>query len=185
VIELSSNFQSSYHCILLNKIFCNARKKLNLIELSSNFQSSYHCILLNKIFCNERQKLNLKKWKNYFNELCYGEVDEHRIELLMELILQKKLNGKNFSLCVDSFIKKSLFFLNFLDGSGTIPRSVEKSKMEFVNAVYYAGLIEVELNINVVTIITDRCRKIPLDQRRFTIKNNVDLCVMRTRRYGW
>jgi hypothetical protein len=57
------------------------------------------------------ENLNKKNKKsNYFNELCYGEVDEHRIELLMELTLQKNLNGKKCSLCLDSFVKKSMFF---------------------------------------------------------------------------
>jgi hypothetical protein len=41
--------------------------------------------------------------------------------------------------------------------------------------VYYAGLIEQSLNINVVTIVTDRCPKILLDSRRFKIENDVDL----------
>jgi hypothetical protein len=77
------------------------------------------------------------------------------------------------------FCKKiHVFFLNFCDGSGTIPLSVEDTKMEFVNAVYYTGLIEKQLKINLVTIVTDRCLKIEMDKKRFTIENNVDLCVI-------
>jgi hypothetical protein len=52
--------------------------------------------------------------------------------------------------------------------------------MEFVNAVYYAGIIEEQsLDIDVVMIVTDRCQKICVDQRRFKIENDVDLSLIK------
>jgi hypothetical protein len=72
---------------------------------------------------------------NYFNELRFVEVDDRRLELLMEIVSKNNLEGKKCALSMDSFKEHKFFFLTFLDGAGVIPLSVEKKTSEFVNAV--------------------------------------------------
>jgi hypothetical protein len=73
-----------------------------------------------------------------------------------------------------------LFFLLswMARGAGVIPLSVEKKTSEFVNAVFYLGLIAQFVDIDVVTVVTDRCLKISVDSKRFKINNKTDLCVI-------
>jgi hypothetical protein len=125
------------------------------------------------------ENLNKKlKISNYFNEFSFQETNDDRIKLLMEVILKFNLKGKKFALCVDSFVQQSVFFLNCCDGSGVIPISVEQKTSEMINSVYYMGLIEKYLDIDVIALITDRAPKIIQDQELFQILDEINLKVI-------
>jgi hypothetical protein len=72
----------------------------------------------------------------------------------------------------------SIFFIQFLDGFGVIPLSCEKKTSEVISSVYYIGLLEQKLDIEVVTLVTDRCTKIVKEKNYFKIDNKVDLVVI-------
>jgi hypothetical protein len=107
------------------------------------------------------------KMSNYYKELQFGEVDDRMLELLMEIVSKENLIGKKCALCIDSVKQDTIFFLAFLNGAGVIALSVEKKTSGFVNAVFYLGMMEQCVDIDVVAVVTDHCRKIGLDSRRF------------------
>jgi hypothetical protein len=119
-----------------------------------------------------------RKITDYFEEFSYSEVNPYRLELLMELIAKKNLSGKKCSLSMDSFKKQTLFFLNFIDGSGVIPLSVEEKTNEIVNAVFYMGLLEKTLNIKILTLVCDRCSVIMKESENFKITNETDIKII-------
>jgi hypothetical protein len=112
------------------------------------------------------------KMSNYYNELRFGELDDRRLKLLMGIVSKENLKGKKCALCIDSVKQDTTFFLAFLNGAGVIPLSVEKKTSEFVNAVFYLGLMEQCADIDVVAVVTDRCSKIGLDSRRFKMNTS-------------
>jgi hypothetical protein len=64
------------------------------------------------------------------------------------------------------------------EGLGVIPLSVEKRSSEVINSVFYTGLIEKKFEITIATNVTDRCATIIMDEKKFIIENEVDLCVI-------
>jgi hypothetical protein len=114
----------------------------------------------------------------YYKCFDYGECGDDRIKLLMEIVLRKNLSGRKCALNADSVHSSTIFFLQFLDGSGVIPLSCEKRTSEVISSVYYLGLIEKKLNIDVVALVTDRCTKIVKHKNYFKIDNQVDLVVI-------
>jgi hypothetical protein len=66
------------------------------------------------------------KMSNYYNELRFGEVDDRRLEFLMEIVSKENLKGKKCALCIDSVKQDTIFFIAFLNGAGVIPFRVEK-----------------------------------------------------------
>jgi hypothetical protein len=63
---------------------------------------------------NSKKKI---KMSNYFNELRFVEVDDRRLELLMEIVSKNNLEGKKCALSMDSFKQHTIVFLTFLDGA--------------------------------------------------------------------
>jgi hypothetical protein len=118
------------------------------------------------------------KINNYFSEFTFGETKEENIKLLCEVIFKNNMKGKKISLSLDSFRKQSVFFLINTEGMGVIPLSVENTTSDFGNAIYYAGLIEKNLDIKIELIVTDRCPLIIKDTKKYVIKNDVDLCII-------
>jgi hypothetical protein len=110
-----------------------------------------------------------EKMANFFDEFCFESVNEKRIHLLMDVVAKYNLRGKKFSMNIDSFQKQTVFFLNSVEGLGTIPLSVEPVLSEAISAVFYAGLIEQKLDIQVLTIVTDRSTRILKDIKKFDV----------------
>jgi hypothetical protein len=56
------------------------------------------------------EKLNKKmKLNNYFEEFSFGDINVYRLELLMEIVVKKNLNGKQCAISMDSFHKQTIF----------------------------------------------------------------------------
>jgi hypothetical protein len=111
--------------------------------------------------------------KTYLDEFRFGETKDDRLPLLMQVIIKFNLQGQKFSLNVDSIKKSSIYFLQSITGSSIIPFCVESKSSEVCNAIFYLGKIEEQLNIKVVTLVTDRSPITTKDFEKFKITDGV------------